>query len=203
MMGMGSEIQRTPQMAHADPTWSPFDLHKQRLMKSFIGPRSGHCLVSRLLETWLMWPWHVKIHATSPKVTQPLQKSHNLTLPCLQNFVKPNELLKSDPSFEDLRCQKKIKAILLMLVFIDHCLVLSVHPPVSFSCCWDFIDVTLACEDLRDLSKSHATSPCLTSCCQVLTVMLLTWEHKQRLMKLDFHQTQVRSLPCLVTESVV
>ena len=23
-------------------------------------------------ETWLMWPWHVKIHATSPKVTQPL-----------------------------------------------------------------------------------------------------------------------------------
>ena len=72
MMGMGSEIQRTPQMAHADPTWSPFDLHKQRLMKSFIGPRSGHCLVSRLLETWLMWPWHVKIHATSPKVMQPL-----------------------------------------------------------------------------------------------------------------------------------
>ena len=45
----------------------------------FIGPNSDYCLVLSvidsvrgLFETWLMWPWHVNIHATSPKVTQPL-----------------------------------------------------------------------------------------------------------------------------------
>ena len=31
----------------------------------------------------------------------------------------------------------------------DNCLVVSVRLPVSFSWCWELIDVTLACEDLR------------------------------------------------------
>ena len=45
----------------------------------------------------------------------------------------------------------------------NHCLVLSVR----HSCYWDLVDVTLACDDLRNFSKSHKTSPCLTSCFQV------------------------------------
>ena len=31
---------------------------------------------------------------------------------------------------------------------------------------WDLIDATLACDDSSNLFKSHATPPCLTSCCQ-------------------------------------
>ena len=46
------------------------------ILKIFIGPKSDHCLVLSLLpsvssvvETWLMWPWRVKIHATFPSLT--------------------------------------------------------------------------------------------------------------------------------------
>ena len=38
----------------------------------FIGPKSNHCLalsVSPFVGTWLMWPWPLKIHATSPVVS--------------------------------------------------------------------------------------------------------------------------------------
>ena len=47
--------------------------------------------------------------------------------------------------------------------------------------CWDFTDVTLACEDSHNLSKSHATSPWLTSCqlLSVLTAMMLTLEQNK------------------------
>ena len=47
----------------------------------FIKPKSEHCSIALpcpsqshsftpLVETWMMWPWRVKIHATSPKVTK-------------------------------------------------------------------------------------------------------------------------------------
>ena len=49
-----------------------------RLRVFFIGPKSNHWIalpcqfVTNFFETWLMWPWRVKIHETSPKVTQPV-----------------------------------------------------------------------------------------------------------------------------------
>ena len=47
--------------------------------------------LSALVENWLMWPWRVKIHAFSPKVTQPLLVLLYRILPnqtsCCASFV--------------------------------------------------------------------------------------------------------------------
>ena len=57
-------------------------------MLVFIGLRSNHRLtlsvppsVTAFVETWLMWPWRVKI-------TQPLKKSSNLSLPYFTEFCQ-------------------------------------------------------------------------------------------------------------------
>ena len=44
----------------------------------------------------------------------------------------------------------------------EHCLALSLTKSLIHSSCWDLNDVTLACGDSRNLSKSHETSPCCT-----------------------------------------
>ena len=147
----------------------------------FIGANSDRCLVlsviesvRALFETWLMWPWHVKIHASSPKVTQPLLLSvlTAMLLTLEQNktmllMLEQNKTHDVDAGWKRMPfcwSWNKTKAFYFLLpfqtfweekVFIklfiwpksNHCPALSVTPSVSFSSCWDLIDVTLACED--------------------------------------------------------
>ena len=68
---------------------------------------------------------------------------------------------------------------------VHHRFALSVTLSVWQSSCWDLIGVTLACEESRNLSKSHTTSPKVTKhllalpAVSVLTAMLMTLEQNK------------------------
>ena len=75
---------------------------------------------------------------------------------------------------------------LIIAIFIgpksEHCLALSLSHSLRHSWLWDLTDVTLTCEDSRNRSTSHTTSPCLTSCCQFWQTCCQCWNITKALL---------------------